>query len=69
VERPTQRAILLGKGGAMMRAVATAARLEMAAMLGRSVFLEVFVRVEPRWTERLETLRRFGYGATHEEEL
>lgn len=62
VERPSQRGILLGKGGSKMRDVATAARKEMAAMLGRRVYLEVHVRTLPRWTERVETLRRFGYA-------
>ena len=61
VERPSQRGILLGKGGTKMREAATAARKEMAAMLGRRVYLEVHVRTLPRWTERVETLRRFGY--------
>lgn len=61
VERASQRGILLGKGGAMMKELASGARASMELMLETKVFLEVLVRVEPRWTERLETLRRLGY--------
>ncbi|MCO4762199.1 MAG: GTPase Era [Myxococcales bacterium] len=61
VERASQRGILLGKGGAMMKELASGARASMELMLETKVFLEVLVRVEPRWTERLDTLRRLGY--------
>jgi GTP-binding protein Era len=61
VEKPAQRAILVGKGGARMKAMATAARTGMERLLDRKVFLEVHVRVEPRWSERVDMLRRFGY--------
>lgn len=62
VERATQRGILLGKGGQMMKQLATAARGQMEHMLEQRVFLEVHVRVEPKWSERVETLRRLGYS-------
>jgi len=61
VERASQRGILLGKRGAMMKELATGARASMELMLDQRVYLEVLVRVEPRWSERLETLRRLGY--------
>ncbi len=61
VERASQRGILLGKGGQMMKLLASNARAQMEVMLDHRVYLEVLVRVEPRWTERLETLRRLGY--------
>ncbi|MSP90707.1 MAG: GTPase Era [Myxococcales bacterium] len=61
VEKPAQRAILLGKGGQRMKAMATAARGHMEALLQKKVFLEVHVRVEPRWSERVDMLRHFGY--------
>ncbi len=61
VERASQRGILLGKGGAMMKELASGARASMELMLDQKVYLEVLVRVEPRWTERLDTLRRLGY--------
>jgi len=62
VERTSQRGILIGKGGLMMKEIATHARSEMQKMLGGRVFLEVLVRVEANWTERVQALRRFGYG-------
>lgn len=62
VERASQRGILIGKGGKMMKDIATEARAEMSKMLGGRVFLEVLVRVEPNWTERVQLLQRFGYG-------
>lgn len=62
VERPSQRGILVGRGGSRMKEIATLARREIKAMLGRPVYLETLVRVEPKWSERLAMLRRFGYG-------
>ena len=44
-----------------MKELATGARASMELMLDQRVYLEVLVRVEPRWSERLETLRRLGY--------
>lgn len=61
VEKPAQRSILLGKGGLRMKAMATAARGHMEALLQKKVFLEVHVRVEARWSDRVEMLRHFGY--------
>ncbi len=61
VEKPAQRGILVGKGGARMREIATQARLHMQRLLGRKVFLEVHVRVEANWSERVEKLKEFGY--------
>lgn len=61
VEKPAQRAILIGKQGQRMKALATAARKQMERQTGRKVFLEVHVRVEPNWPERIEKLRDFGY--------
>lgn len=61
VEKGAQRGILLGKGGLRMKELATAARLQMQQLLDRKVFLEVHVHVEPQWSERVETLKQFGY--------
>ncbi len=61
VEKPAQRAILVGAGGQRMKAIASAARLGMEHLLGRKVFLEVHVRVEPDWSNRVEMLKQFGY--------
>jgi GTP-binding protein Era len=51
VERPGQKAILLGSGGAMMKRIASEARAEIEHLLDRKVFLEVFVKVRPGWRE------------------
>ncbi len=61
VEKQAQRGILVGKGGAQMKALASAAREGMEQLTGRKVFLEVHVRVEPQWSERMEMLKQFGY--------
>lgn len=61
VEKQAQRGILVGKGGQQMKALASAAREGMEQLTGRKVFLEVHVRVEPEWSERVEMLKQFGY--------
>jgi len=61
VEKAAQRAILVGRHGAQMKALATAARAQIEALVDRKVFLEVFVRVEPGWSERADKLKEFGY--------
>jgi GTP-binding protein Era len=50
-EREGQRAILVGKGGQMLKKIGTAARLNMERMLGAKVFLELFVKVQPGWRD------------------
>ena len=62
VERNSQRGILIGKGGAMIKEIGTAARKEIEHMLQSRVRLELQVRVELNWSERVTSLRRFGYG-------
>ena len=61
VEKASQRAILLGKEGARMKAIATAARRDMESLFGGKVFLEVWVRVKAGWTDDERTLTRLGY--------
>ncbi len=60
VERQSQRAIVLGRGGLRLRDMATAARAEIEAMLGRNVFLEIFVKVEPHWRNNERCLDELG---------
>jgi GTPase len=50
-ERDGQKAILVGKGGQMLKKIGTAARLNIERMLGTKVFLELFVKVEPGWRD------------------
>ena len=61
VDRANQRAILLGAGGAQMKAIASAARADMERMFGGPVFLTVRVRVRRGWAEDEALLARFGY--------
>jgi GTP-binding protein Era len=63
VERASQKAIVIGKGGAMLKRVGTRARQKLERLLGARVFLRITVKVEERWSERVETLRRLGIGS------
>ena len=61
VERDSQKGILIGKGGSMLKKVGTEARKDIEAFFGKSVYLELFVKVEPNWRNRENKLRTFGY--------
>lgn len=63
VERDSQKAIVIGKRGEMLKRIGTAARLEIERLLGCKVFLGLEVTVEPRWSEREDALRRLGYSS------
>ena len=60
VETESQKQILVGKGGAMVKDIGTRARPEIEALLGHSVFLELKVKVRPRWRRDAATLERLG---------
>ena len=60
VETDSQKQILVGKNGAMVKDIGVRARPEIEALLGRSVFLELFVKVRPRWRRDEATLERLG---------
>ncbi len=61
VERDSQKAILIGKRGEMLKTIGTDARMSIQRMLGNHVYLSLQVKVEPRWTERPDGLRKLGY--------
>lgn len=61
VERDTQKGILIGRGGAALKKVGTEARKDIETFFGKSVYLEIFVKVEPNWRNRENKLRQFGY--------
>ncbi len=60
VERPTQRAIVLGKAGQQIKAIGAAARAELIELLGRPVHLFLHVKTRPGWGEDRETYRDMG---------
>ena len=60
-EKDSQKAILIGKGGQMIKKIGAESRIELEKELGQKVFLELFVRVERDWTKDPHRLREFGY--------
>jgi len=60
VERDSQKAIVIGKRGAMLKAIGTDARKALERLLGAHVYLDLRVKVEPRWTESERGLRKVG---------
>jgi GTPase len=60
VERDTQKGILIGQRGARIKAIGRGARLELERLLGRRVYLELYVRVQEDWTTREALLKEFG---------
>lgn len=61
VERPGQKTIVIGAGGAMLKRIGTAARSEIEALVGKKVFLETFVKVQPNWRENPEFLQAIDW--------
>jgi GTP-binding protein Era len=61
VQRETQKGILLGEGGKKIRQLGTEARKEIEEFIGRKVFLELFVKVRPKWRDNEWQLREYGY--------
>lgn len=61
VERPSQKAIIIGKGGAKIKEIGTVSRLDIASFLKQKVYLELFVKVEKDWRNQKHYLKEFGY--------
>ena len=61
VERDSQKGILIGHGGSRLKKVGIEARKDIETFFGKSVYLELFVKVEPDWRNRENKLRSFGY--------
>lgn len=61
VEKEGQKAIVIGAKGAMLKKIGTAARQEMEALLGRKIFLELYVKVRPGWRENNEFLNELDW--------
>jgi GTP-binding protein Era len=67
VERAGQKPILIGAKGAKIKQIGTEARLEMESVLGRKFYLELFVKVKPKWRENESFLNELGWQNTSEE--
>ncbi|MBQ6732227.1 MAG: GTPase Era [Paludibacteraceae bacterium] len=61
VERESQKGIIIGKGGSMLKKTGMAARAEIETFFEKKVFLELFVKVEKDWRSRDRQLKNFGY--------
>jgi GTP-binding protein Era len=64
VEQPSQKAIVIGQGGAMLKRIGQAARRELEAFFGVPVFLDLWVQVRKHWRRDAAALREFGYRLT-----
>ena len=61
LQRETQKGIVLGEGGKMIKELGTQARKDIEQFLGRKVFLELFVKVRPKWRDNELQLKEYGY--------
>ncbi|PWB61144.1 MAG: GTPase Era [Deltaproteobacteria bacterium] len=62
VERDSQKGMIIGRGGRVLKKIGTEARLELEKETGERVYLELFVKVERDWTRNESTLTRLGYA-------
>jgi GTP-binding protein Era len=61
VERDSQKGIIIGRGGSMLKRVGSEARKDIEHFFNKRIYLEMFVKVEPNWRNRDNKLRTFGY--------
>jgi GTP-binding protein Era len=61
VHRETQKAIIIGERGIMIREIGIQARQDIEAFVGQKVFLELFVKVRPKWRDNDQQLKEYGY--------
>ena len=61
VERKSQKGILIGKGGSMLKTIGQGARLQMQTLIDGPVYLELFVKVVPDWRSKPARLAELGY--------
>jgi GTP-binding protein Era len=66
VERDSQKGILIGKGGAMLKKISTGARVDIETLVGTKVYLELWVKVLKNWRRDEGLLRRLGYKMSRE---
>jgi GTPase len=67
VERDSQKGIIVGKGGTMIKKLGSAARVDLAEMLGTQVYLDLHVKVLKNWREDEGLMRRMGYRVAKQE--
>lgn len=64
VDKPSHKRILIGRGGAMLKEIGTAARARIEELVGRKVHLSLWIKVAPRWQESDAKLAELGYGGS-----
>lgn len=62
VEKSSQKGIIIGRHGSMLKKIGTAARMEMERFFGTRIYLELFVRVQKDWAQNSRMLEEFGYS-------
>lgn len=62
VHRETQKVILIGQKGSMIKKIGSESRKDIEAFIGQQVFLELFVKVKPKWRENDQQLKEYGYS-------
>lgn len=60
-EQKSQKGIIIGKGGSMLKAIGTQARIELEGIVGKKVYLELNVKIEKDWRKNAKSLKNFGY--------
>lgn len=66
VERNSQKGIVIGKGGVMLKSIGSAARQQIQKLIAGKVYLELFVKVQPKWRHSRIRLAEFGYRVEEE---
>jgi GTP-binding protein Era len=61
VERDSQKGILIGKGGTMLKSIGSEARQQIQKLIAGKVYLELFVKVQPKWRHSRVRLAELGY--------
>lgn len=64
VERKSQKGIIIGKGGRLLKEIGTRARRDIQQLLGNKVYLELWVKIEKDWRKRKSNLQEYGYRDT-----